>query len=96
LIEPTSLYVILNLVLLVKYMSTLTRKGQVTIPKEVREALGARPGDRVEFIVEDESVKLIKVEEDDDPIAGAVGLFEDVESWRGKSNEELMKELRGR
>lgn len=31
--------------------TTLTVKGQVTIPKHVREALGLAPGDGVEFAV---------------------------------------------
>lgn len=30
-------------------MSKVTRKGQVTIPKPVREELGIRPGDEVTF-----------------------------------------------
>ena len=30
----------------------ISSKGQVTIPKEVREALGLKPGDRVEIKVE--------------------------------------------
>lgn len=29
--------------------STITRKGQATIPKAVREHLGLKPGDRVRF-----------------------------------------------
>lgn len=29
--------------------TTLSAKGQVTIPKKVREELGLRPGDRVEI-----------------------------------------------
>jgi AbrB family looped-hinge helix DNA binding protein len=29
--------------------STLTSKGQVTVPKEIREELGVKPGDRVTF-----------------------------------------------
>jgi len=77
-------------------LSTVTRKGQVTIPKEVRDALGARPGDRVEFIVEARSVRLVKVEGDRDPLMEAVGLFEDVELWKGRRSEELLRELRGR
>jgi AbrB family looped-hinge helix DNA binding protein len=31
-------------------MATVTSKGQITIPKEVRDALGVGTGDRVEFI----------------------------------------------
>lgn len=30
--------------------ATLTSKGQITIPKVVREALGVETGDRVEFV----------------------------------------------
>lgn len=30
--------------------ATVTSKGQLTLPKSVREALGVGPGDRVEFV----------------------------------------------
>jgi len=30
--------------------ATLTSKGQLTLPKEVRTALGVGPGDRVDFV----------------------------------------------
>ena len=50
------------------YMSTNTfidnakvmSKGQITIPKDVREVLGISCGDRVTFVVENGNVKLIK------------------------------------
>ena len=32
--------------------ATVTSKGQVTLPVEVRRKLGLRPGDRVDFIIE--------------------------------------------
>lgn len=32
--------------------STLTCKGQITIPKEAREHLGLKPGDRVKFFIQ--------------------------------------------
>ncbi len=32
--------------------SALTSKGQVTIPKEAREHLGLKPGDRVRFFIQ--------------------------------------------
>lgn len=34
-------------------------KGQVTIPKDVREALGVASGDRVTFIVEGGTVRMV-------------------------------------
>jgi len=34
--------------------STLTSKGQVTVPVEIRRKLGLRQGDRVEFAEKDE------------------------------------------
>ena len=32
--------------------STLTSKGQTTIPKDIRRHLRLKPGDRMEFIIE--------------------------------------------
>lgn len=34
-------------------------KGQVTIPKDVREVLGVSGGDRVTFVVEGDSVRIM-------------------------------------
>lgn len=40
--------------------SKVTTKGQITIPKAVRAALGVEAGDRVEFVVrEDGTVEMI-------------------------------------
>lgn len=41
--------------------ATITSKGQLTVPKEVRDRLGLRSGDRVVFEFEGDSVRL-KVE----------------------------------
>lgn len=38
--------------------STMTSKGQTTIPKEIRDRLHLRPGDRLEFI-EEESGRVV-------------------------------------
>lgn len=34
--------------------ATVTSKGQVTLPKKVREALRIRPGDRIDFVLDGE------------------------------------------
>ena len=36
--------------------TTVTSKGQVTIPKAIRELLHLRTGDQLDFVVEDERV----------------------------------------
>ena len=41
-------------------VSTVTSKGQVTIPKEIRETLGVIEGDRLVFLVEGDRVVLRK------------------------------------
>lgn len=35
-------------------MARMTSKGQITVPKEVREALGLKPGDSVLFRVRED------------------------------------------
>ena len=36
--------------------STITRKGQVTIPKEILDSFGLRVGDRVSFVARDNEI----------------------------------------
>ncbi len=39
-------------------MATLTKKGQITIPKRIREYLGIKPKDRVEFEIKEGEVRI--------------------------------------
>lgn len=52
--------------------STVTQKGQVTIPAGIRRTLGLRTGDRVAFVQEADGVFVKAVEQD---IAAAFGLM---------------------
>ena len=53
--------------------ATITSKGQITIPKEVREALGVSTGDRVEFIAEEKGTyKVIAATRDVKHLKGLV------------------------
>lgn len=73
-------------------------KGQVTIPKNIRAILGISPGDRVTFVAEKGSVRVInsvlyamqKLQEDMRGQAEAAGFKseEDVAEWIMKSRRE--------
>lgn len=39
-----------------KTTAKITSKGQITIPKAVRERLGVGPGDRLEFVIEGDRI----------------------------------------
>jgi len=41
-----------------EYETTVTEKGQVTIPQEIRRLMGLQPRDKVRFEVEGEVVKI--------------------------------------
>lgn len=61
-------------------------KGQVVIPKEMRDELGIRPGDRVSFWCDGDSVRVRRVVD----IRSLVGIFADGPSL----TEDLMAERR--
>ena len=41
-------------------VATVTTKGQVTIPLEVRRRLGVAPHDKVAFVLDDDQVRLVR------------------------------------
>lgn len=51
--------------------STVTMKGQTTLPKDVRLALGLSSGDRVRYVILDGEVRLLKVQ----PVSGLAGML---------------------
>lgn len=75
-------------------MPRVTTKGQVTIPKEIREALGIEPGDEIAFEQVESGYKITKKEpttaEGDDPFEKYRGSAESDETM-----PERMRRLRG-
>lgn len=67
--------------------ATVTSKGQVTIPQQIRQRLGLKQGDRVEFIIENGGAVIRPARADGNPFAaytGALGGFAteaDVNAW---------------
>ena len=40
------------------YQSKITKKGQTTIPKKIREEISLRPGDTVRFSIQDGTIQI--------------------------------------
>ncbi len=77
-----------------KLTSSLSSKGQVTIPNEIRTRLGLKTGDRVEFVVEGSRTILRPDRGEENPFdayIGALGTFpggkKEIQAW--------LDELRG-
>ena len=70
----------------------ITSKGQVTIPKDVRERLGLRPGDEIEFVDDGKGFRVQK--------HVAASLFRKyrghLKHLAGRDPDELVEQMRGR
>lgn len=69
----------------------VTSKGQITIPKPVRDRLGIRPGDEVEFIEDDGQFRVRRR-----PASSAFARHRGcLKHLRGQVADDIVKELRG-
>jgi antitoxin PrlF len=60
------------------YASRVTSKGQITVPQEIRQRLGLREGDRIEFVAEDRRTIVRRAQVKENPFeeyVGALGGF---------------------
>ncbi len=55
----------------VMHESTVTAKGQTTLPKDVRSILNVKPGDKVRYLLLDGEVRILKAR----PLASLKGLL---------------------
>jgi AbrB family looped-hinge helix DNA binding protein len=70
--------------------ATVAERGQVTIPKPLREKLGIRPGTRLDF--KDDRGKLVAVKvSDEDPVGRVFGCL-----GGGLKTDAMIRSLRGR
>lgn len=69
----------------------VTTKGQVTIPKDVRERLGLRPGDEIEF-VQDHGGYRVQKRVPASPFAKYRGYLKHL---AGRDPDELVESARG-
>jgi len=78
--------------------STLTIKGQVTIPKRVRDYLGLAPGDKVRFeYADDGAVRIVAPRKAVRGKSAKTSRFSALRGARktGMSTDEIMNLLRG-
>jgi len=80
-------------------LTTITKKGQVTIPAEIRHSLGLGPGDKVAFVLENGEVKVKPAKSALERSFGAVKPRqrpEDFEELEKEAEEEMAEDaLRG-
>ncbi len=72
-------------------MSRLSSKGQVTIPKAVRGAIGLEPGDLVAYTVRDGVVTLERVEPFDTAFHAA--LSDTLGEWATPEDDKAFRDL---
>ena len=70
--------------------SSVTTKGQVTIPAELREILGIKPGDRVGFIETEGKVEILRQE---NRVAAAFGVLK---ARKGVSLKQMEATIAGK
>ena len=57
------------------HFSTMTSKGQLTVPKEIRKRLGLEAGDRVEFVVEEDRTVIRPARAEANPFEKYIGIL---------------------
>lgn len=70
--------------------SSMTKKGQVTIPNSFRKALGLHPGDQVGFMLNDKQLVITKKENN---VKAAFGLYK---SQKAVSLQQIEATIRKR
>jgi AbrB family looped-hinge helix DNA binding protein len=69
----------------------MTSKGQITLPKEIRDQLGLELGDEVEFYMEDGEYHMRKV-----PPPSRLGEWRGfLKEFAGQRSDDLVDEMRG-
>ncbi len=80
-------------------VTTLTSKGQVTVPKEVRDKLGLRPHDKIRFSVENGHAVMRKAYPSLQDIVGSLPplgmpIEEAIEQAKEERAQRLMAKMR--
>ncbi|MBM3623055.1 MAG: AbrB/MazE/SpoVT family DNA-binding domain-containing protein [Alphaproteobacteria bacterium] len=75
-----------------RLISRITSKGQITIPKAVRVALGLQDGDLVSFAIDHDQAMLRKIAQHAEP-APASAVTTDLSEWGGAADRNAYRDL---
>ena len=73
--------------------SRVTSKGQVTIPWKIRETMGIKPGDEVEFKEDEAGSILLKRKKKTSPFKKYEGYLK---TKRGSDVDSIIEDMRGK
>jgi len=73
------------------HTSKISSKAQITLPRKVREALGAKAGDLIIYEVEGDVVRLKRLEPFDAAFHQA--LSKTLDEWATEEDEEAFRDL---
>ncbi len=71
--------------------STLTSKGQATIPAEIRHALNLKPGDKLTFEIHDQKAVIAKAKQFDYLYHAAIS--DTLSEWDSPEDDEAYHDL---
>jgi antitoxin PrlF len=82
--------------------STVSSKGQITIPAEIRHRLGVKEGDRVEFVVDNGRTILQPATLEKNPFEKYIGVLpgfskrEEIDAWVSdmRDDDDRMEDLK--
>ena len=77
--------------------SKISKKGQITIPKDIREKLGLKVGDKVIFQSITQGILIRKKEDSDiNKILNEItGIWKDHPLFKNKTTKEIIEMMRG-
>lgn len=74
--------------------TTMTQRGQVTVPAEVRRLLGLKPRDKVAFTIEDDKVQILPARFTLESVVGSVKPLSRTEDFKTVIREARDEKLR--
>lgn len=74
-------------------VTVITRKGQITVPAEVRKALGLKQGDKVAIVLSDETPPEVTLRPYQSVVERTAGIFRPPGGWKQPADLKQLRRL---